>query len=860
MIVYHALLWLYPKSFRDEYGGEMRASLARRWRRARGFDRALLLAGALLDTLRNAPAAHLDILGQDLRAACQTLRRAPGFSVTVVAVTAVGIGATTAAFAVADHVLVRPLPYWEPDRLVKIWQAPPGGLPTEAAPANFRDWRDNARSFEQMAGFEPDARNLVGSGEPVRLEGASVTGQLFSTLGVAPLLGRTITVDDDRGASAPTVVISERLWRSRFAGDADTIGRTISLDDKPHLVIGVMPAAFEFPSRLADFWVPMQLQPAHYVYGNAFIHTVARLHRDVTLAQAHAEIQGIARAVSRANPDANPRVSAMVIAMRDEVSEQARLLLVILVAASAGLLLIACTNLANLLLTRGVGRQKEFALRAALGGARHRLTRQLFTENALLAVAGGVLGVGIAVAGIPSLVRLVPTTLPAAELPPLDIRILAAAIVATFVSAVGFGYIPAWRLSRQSGVRALHDGARSGTSRQTARLRSALVVIQVSASVLLLVASGLLLRAMVRVQGTDPGFRTEGVLTLQTALPMQRYDTVRLRHQFFERVLTDVEALPGVRSAAYTTGLPMVERGRIWVIRVPGYEDVPKEDRVASLRFITPRLFETLGIPLLDGRDLSDADTQTSLPVAVVSESFAKRFWPNTSAVGRQFTVRAIEWTIVGVVADVRVRGLEHGSEPQAYFSEQQMNDRGLSEYVPRALVVKSDAPVERLVPEIRAIIAAADSQQPISDVQLVADIVNAETAPRRVQVRVLGAFALIAFVLAGIGLHGLLAYNVSQGARDIGVRLALGAERQAILLMVLTRGLRLAAGGVVIGGVLALGAGRALQALLAGISPTDVASFVGAVLLALAMTTLGSLLPAWKASRVDPLQVMRAE
>jgi putative ABC transport system permease protein len=861
MIWYRALLWLYPASFREEYGREMRAIFARRWRLApRPADRAMLVVDALADALRNAPAAHSDLLTQDVRTAWQTIRRAPGLSTTVVLVTAIGIGATTAAFAVADHVLIRPLPYKDPDRLVKIWQAPPGGGRTEASPANFRDWRDQATSFVQIAAYESSSRNFIGSGEPVRLEGASVTGDLFAMLGVAPLLGRTIALDDDRETSPPTVVLSERLWRSRFGADAGVIGRAVTLDDKVHLVIGVMPAMFEFPTRLVDFWIPIQLLPSQYIYGNPFLDTVARLKPGVSREQAHAEVQEIARAASRANPQANPRIGAMVASVRDDVTSQARLLLWILVAAAASLLLMACTNLANLLLTRGLARQRELAVRAALGAGRHRLVRQLFTENALLAVSGGVAGIGIAAAGIPTLVRLVPTTLPAAETPAIDVRLLATAVVTTFASAIAFGVLPALRTSRQSDARALHDGARAGTGRRTARLRSTLVVSQVSISVLLLVACGLLLRATLEVQRIDPGFRADSVHTLRTTLPVKKYESVSLRHQFFGRVLDGVQALPGVTSAAYTTGLPMIDRAKIWVIRVPGYEGLPTEQRVASLRFITPRFFETLGVRLQSGRDLSDRDTQASPPVAVVSESFARRYWPGQDATGRQFRVRGTDWTIVGVVGDIRVRGLEQASEPQIYLPEQQMPDRGLSAYVPRDLVIKSDSPIESLLPAIRAIIASADPQQPISDVQPLADIVHAETAPRRVQVRVLGAFALIAFLLAGIGLHGVLAYNVSQGARDIGVRMALGAERRTILGMVMQRGMRLAFAGVLMGGALATAAGWWLQALLAGVSPTDPISFGGAIVLAFAMTGLGSLLPALKAIRVDPLQVMRAE
>jgi putative ABC transport system permease protein len=861
MTFYRALLRLYPASFRDEYGAEMTAIFARLWRDdPRLLARVMLLVDASSDALRNAPAAHTDIVRHDLATAWQTIRRARMLSATVVAVTAVGIGATTAAFAVADHVLIRPLPYHEADRLVKIWQADLNGGRSEASPANYRDWRDNARSFERMAAFQGVSRNLVGAGAPVRLEGASVTGDLFATLGVTPLLGRTITGHDDRETSPLTVVISERLWRTRFAADATVVGRRVTLDETAHVIIGVMPARFEFPTRLVDFWIPQVLRSDQYIYGNPFLDTVARLKPGVSREQANADVTSVSRAIARVNPQVNQRQFAVALALRDELAPQARSLLWILVAAAASLLLIACTNLANLLLTRGLARQKELAVRAALGAGRRRLLRQLFTENALLAACGGIAGIGIAMMGIPTLVRLVPTTLPAAEAPAIDVRLLTFAISTTIVSAIGFGVIPAWRISRQSDARALHDGTRAGTSRRTSLLRSGLVVAQVSMSVLLLVGCGLLLRAMLKVQSIDPGFRTDGVVSLRTTLPVKKYESVSVRHQFFDRVLDGVEALPGVTSAAYISGLPMVQRGGIWVINVAGYEQVPGEERLASLRFVTPRFFETLGIPLRGGRDVADSDTQTSLPIAVVSESFARQYWPGQNVLGRQFKIRGIDWTITGVVGDIRIRGLERRSEPQVYLAAQQMPDRGLSGYVPRDLVIKSDRALEALLPAVRSIIAAADPQQPISNVQSLATVVSDETAPRRVQVRVLGAFAAIAFLLAGIGLHGLLAFNVSQSAREIGVRMAFGAERRNILGMVMRRGMVLALAGVLTGGGLALAAGRSLQALLAGVSPTDLASFGGAGALAFTITALGSLMPALRATRVDPLQVIRSE
>jgi predicted permease len=367
---------------------------------------------------------------------------------------------------------------------------------------------------------------------------------------------------------------------------------------------------------------------------------------------------------------------------------------------------------------------------------------------------------------------------------------------------------------------------------------------------------------MLQVQGIDPGFDTEGVLTVRTALPLPKYEGVARRHAFFDRVLEEVQTLPGVSAAAYVTGLPLAMRGMVWSVSIPGQPQLPGEQRTVSLRFVTPGFFATLRIPLRMGRDITNGDTQATPFVAVVSQSFATKYWPGENPIGRRFTGSGPvgERTIVGVVGDVRWRGLERDSEPQIYLSSRQVEDGNLTAHIPKELVVKSSVAPAALVPSIRAIVGRADPQQPVSDIQLLADIVNAETAPRTVQVRVLGAFAGIAFLLAGIGLHGLLAYNVSQRAREIGVRVALGAERRSILAMVLQRGLRLAFLGIFIGAALAVAVGRALQAVLAGVSPTDVVTFGGAVGLAILMTIVGSLLPALRATRVDPLQVIRSE
>lgn len=909
-----ALLWLYPASFRAEYGAEMIALFTHQWRRQpRLRSRAALCLRELAGALRDAPALHAEILRHDVKFALRALRRAPAFSLTVILVAALGIGATTAAFTLADHVLIRPLPFRDAERLVKLWQRPPAGGRLQLSPGHFRDWRDRATSFEQVAAFDPHYANLVGSaaasaavpgtersaGDPVRLDGARVSGELFAVLGVPPLIGRAIGEDDDREDAAGTIVISERLWRARFAADTRAIGMTVRLNDQPLIIVGVMPRTFEFPMRAADFWIPFQFAPGDYGYNNPSIEAIARLKPGVSREQAFAEMQQVARSLAADDRNVADGTTASVIALRDEMSPQSRVLIWCLLAAAAGLLLIACTNLANLLLTRGLSRQKELAVRAALGAGRQRLTRQMLTESVLLALAGGLAGVALAAIALPMLARLVPTALPIAEVPRLDLRLLGFAMSATLASAVAFGVIPALRIAKQADAGALREGTRAGTSRKTERLRATLVIAQVGASVVLLIACGLLVRAMLRVAATETGFSAEGVLTLRTALPSPKYDDVARRHEFYSRVLEDIRALPGVTAAGYTTGLPLVERARVWGVSLrDAPPPQPGEARSASMRFITPGFFAAMGIPLRAGRDVTDTDTQDTPPVAVVSDSFVARYLSDGNlsgasasrpgdatrpgdpraigqAIGRRFTVRGIERIIVGVVGHVRVRGLERGSEPQMYVPSRQVEDGQLIPYLPKDLVIRSARPIADpasatgsasasadagLLTSIRAIVARVDPEQPISDVRPLTDVVSAEVAPRRVQVGVLGAFATVAFLLAGIGLHGLLAYNVSQRSREIGVRLALGAERRSILFMVMRRGLILALAGTVAGAVIAAFASRVLAVLLLDVSPTDSVAFGTAIALAMLTTIAGTLLPAIRAIRVDPIEVMRGE
>lgn len=862
MRAYRALLHLFPSSFRAEYGGEMCAIMAQRRREAAGPVAVLALwVGAAIDLFVNALRAHGDVLRQDLRFAARTFGRSPGFTATAILVTALGVGATTATFSITDHVLVRPLPFAEADRLVKLWESPPGYSRNELSPANYRDWRARSASFEGMAAFHALSANLVGDGDPERLDGAAVGADLLSLLGARAALGRIFTAADDQAGAPGTLLLSHGLWNRRFGGDPAVLGRKVLLDDAPYTVIGVMPRGFHFPSRDTELWTTMRLEARDFEdRGDTYLQAIGRLKRGVSLEEARADMRLVAARLERQSPKENERVGATVLRWRDEVSRQARLLLAALFGAALCVLLIACTNLASLLLARALFRRRELAVRTALGAGRERLVRQQLTESLLLALAGGVLGVALAAAATPLVARLVPNSLPIAETPALDLRVLLFAALATAITGVGFGVVPALRACRDPDASGLREGTRGGVGGRREKLRSALVVAEVTVSVVLLVSSGLLIRALWRLQHVDPGFRTDGVLTLRTALPWPKYEKTARRAQFYEQVLGDVRQIPGVESAAYISFLPMATRGMIQPVQVPGRPPEPSEDATASLRFVTPGFFATMGIPLRQGRDVGESDTGNAPLVAVVSESFVRRYWPGEDPLGRQFLLGSQPRTVAGVVGDVRVRGLEMSSEPQVYLPSPQVADGNYIAYAPKELVVRASADPAQLLPSIRRAVARADPQQPISNVRPLADIVDAETAPRSVQVRVLGAFAAIAAVLAGIGIHGLLAFAVSNRAQEIGVRVALGARPTDVLRLVLDEGVRLAAAGTVAGVALAYVAGRALEALLAGVSPRDAATFASAVALALLMTVAGSLLPALRAVRVDPLTAIRTE
>jgi putative ABC transport system permease protein len=553
-------------------------------------------------------------------------------------------------------------------------------------------------------------------------------------------------------------------------------------------------------------------------------------------------------------------IGSSVVRLRDELSSQSRTLLLALCGAAACVLLIACANLASLLLARYLRRKREFLVRVALGAGRERLSRQCIPESLVIALFGGALGIVLAIVSVPLLTRLIPATLPIAGVPTIDARIVLFAALLSTVTGIVFGALPAWRASNARDMGELREGTRAGGG-QRERARAALVVMEVAASVVLLASAGLLLRALARIQATDPGFQPAQVLAVRTALPVPKYDSVTRRAAFYEDVLREVRALPGVTGAAYISGLPLASAGGVWPVVPEGQEDPSSRPASAISRYVSPGYFRTLGIPLVRGRDVTDADVGSRPWVAVVSESFVKRYWPNEDPIGKRFKFLADVRTVVGVVGDVHVRGLERTNEPQVYLGYRQVPDTGAAAFFyPKELVIRSATPPAALTAAVRRIVHRVDPEQPVSNVRTMEDVVSDVTAARAVQVRVLGAFAFVAFLLAAVGIHGVLSYSVSSRRREIGVRMALGAQPTSVVRMVLKQAGMLAVAGVLPGVLLAYVAGRAMQGLLAGIQPADQETFGAVAILCLVMTVAGSVAPAIRAVRVDPAMALRTD
>jgi len=801
---------------------------------------------------------------QDVRYAARTLRKAPGFTAVAVVVLALGIGANSAMFSLVDAALVRPLPFGDPEHLVMLWERAPADAHSRVAPLNFLDWSEQNHTFAAMAAVAGGDSTLTGtSGTAERIPGQAVTHAFFDVLGIKPIAGRTF-LPDDATPRPNVVVISERFWRSRFAADPTLIGRAITLDGQLRTVIGVVPADFQvfFPS---DCW--MLLRPSPRVAAqrrSRYMQVVARLKADVTLEQARADMGLVAENISRLSPETNKDWSVTIEPLRQAiVGNELRLTSLMLAGVVTFVLLMACANVANLLLTRGVGRSREIAVRAALGGSRNRILRQLLTESVLLAVIGGAAGLALSWAAL----RVAPSIIPLGTLPEsvvltFDARVTAYALVVTLATSLLFGFAPAWHATKIPLAEAMSAGGRAST-RGAGAFRAALAVGEIAAAVLLLSGAGLLLRTLSSLNAVDPGYRADSVLTMYVSVPINRYATPERLLGFYQAVEQGIAALPGVRVAAVGGNVPLDGSFMAQAFEIVGE---PAPDRtnqpLARYQIVSARYFQALDIPVLQGRAFTDQDTASTSQVCIVNEEFVRRYLKGRDAIGTRVSVPSVDLRgpkpvvreIVGVIRQVKEQRGEEQDAVEMYIPITQ------NPWYTASIVLQTAGNPMSFVSAVKAAIASVDKDQPVTRVRTMEDVAAESTSRPRFRAQLVAAFAALALALAAVGLFGVLAFAVHQRTREFGVRMALGARSGDVLRLVLTAGLRMTAIGVAIGLVAAVALTRFLAALLFGVTPLDPVTFltVPAVLGVIALLACAA--PALRAAHVDPAVALRQE
>jgi putative ABC transport system permease protein len=809
----------------------------------------------------------MEALLRDLRFALRSLARAPGYSAVVVAILAVAIGATTAIYSVVDAVLLRPLPFRDPERLVLLWEKEPAFAEMSVAYPNFVDWRDQARSFEGIAAFRTESFNLGGVDRPERVEGLRASAGFFRILGITPVLGREFTPDEDRTGGAPVALVTDELWRSRFGASGTIVGRRIVLEGVPHTVVGVLPPGFRFGRPLYSVVVPTgQIDPKQIDRGDhPGLFGVARLRPGVTLAQARSEMESIGRAIAERYKDAKDTLP-VVAPMHEQVVRDIRAKLVLLMAAAAFVLLIAVANVANLSLARGVTRRRELAIRAALGSGRGRLVRQLLVENAVVALAGGALGVLLATWGVDLLLAYRPTALPRIIAIGVDGRVLAFALAASLAAGILSGLAPALTLSDAR----LHDVLRAGDlggggGAHLGRMRTALVVVEVALACALLAGAGLSARAFARLAATDPGFRTQDVLTFEVSAPAAKYPTTERLRAVERELLRAISATPGVRSASLSLGLPLAGSSET-SFHVKGEPEPSGADmNFAVYMPVTPGFFETLGIPLREGRVLDERDRAGAPLAVVVDEVLARRFFPNGDAIGKWLsnTGGTHFRQIVGIVPHVKMYGLA-GKEPapyQMYWAMEQIPEEYMSAYARQVMVAvrTAGAPLASLE-AVRRAVAGVDPELPLHDVRAYGERLRESVAAERFSTALLALFAAVAVLLAVGGVYAVMSHAVTRRTHEIGVRMALGAQPGAVQRMVVGQGLRIVAVGLAVGLAATLLLARTMAHLVEGAGRLDPAALGAAVALLCAVALAATWIPARRATRVDPVIALREE
>jgi putative ABC transport system permease protein len=805
-------------------------------------------------------------LAQDVRYGLRMFAKSPGFAAVAVLTLALGVGANTAIFSVIDGVLLRPLPYNQPAQLVRVFGVWPTQPKFPNSPADFLDYRERNHVFSSFAAYVRHDLDLTVQAQPVRLKGMRVSADYFRTLGVAPSLGRDFLQAEETRGNDQVVILSNELWRDVFHSDPNINGKSLTLSGLTYTIIGVMPPGVQHVGgdyrslpygETVSVWTPFPLLPlGEFARNQHFLNGVARLRAGVTIGQANAEMNILATQLEQEHPDSNSNGRIKLVPLKEEIVGSARSMLLVLFGAAAFVLLIACVNVANLTLTRALARQRELAVRAVLGAGRVRLVQQLFTESLMFALAGGAGGLVLAFWGVATLPRLAPEGMPRLQAVHVNLRAFAFALFCSVLTALLFGLAPALSTLRGRGNDALKEAAYATTGKGRARLRSLVVIGEVSLALILLIGAGLLLRTFLRLRTQDPGFRPEHVLTVSIDLPSSRYADAAGNHRFYQQLTERVGTLPGVTAVGAASDIPWTGYDENSGFQISGHPTAPEDEPEARYHFVTPGYFQAIGTPLLAGRFFSAADTPDSPPVVLVNAALARRYFPGETAVGKRLDLWGTEnMQIVGVVGDVKDTPMDHEAKPAFYWNDWQVPARDR-----RFLAVRSNGDPALLAASVRSEVLGLDKDLPVSDVRTLDDVSGAANSAARFTLLLVSLFGGLALLLAAVGIYGVMSYAVGQRTKEFGIRIAFGARGADVLRLVMTGGLYLALSGIGLGLLGALALTRLIATLLFGVTPTDTLTFAAVSLGLLLVALVACYLPARRAMKVNPLVALRYE